>query len=124
MDPEYARKKALMDWIVDGMAGRHYQKPTGFRADREPDASWHRPSYHRPGVYGKETEEISEEERIEKCAMQKNLYAELVQGLKADPSRIDEANETIRATNQYFKAYGCPAMPEFEPPTPVFAKKR
>jgi len=27
MDPEYARKKALMDWIVDGMAGRHYQKP-------------------------------------------------------------------------------------------------
>jgi hypothetical protein len=27
MDPEYARKKALMDWIVDGMAGRHYPKP-------------------------------------------------------------------------------------------------
>jgi len=24
-------------------------KPLGWRADREPDASWHRPSYHRPG---------------------------------------------------------------------------
>jgi len=27
MDEEYARKKELMDWIVAGMAGRHYPKP-------------------------------------------------------------------------------------------------
>ncbi len=28
MDEEYARKKELMDWIVAGMAGRHYPKPS------------------------------------------------------------------------------------------------
>jgi len=27
MDPEYERKKALMDWIVAKLAGRHYPKP-------------------------------------------------------------------------------------------------
>jgi len=47
MDEEYARKKALMDAIVAKMAEKSYSKPLGFRADREPDASWYRPSNHK-----------------------------------------------------------------------------
>jgi len=56
MDEEYAKKKELMDWIVAGMAGRHYPKPSvpskanlaEYRAGREPAASWYRPNNHRP----------------------------------------------------------------------------
>jgi len=51
MDPEYARKKALMDWIVDGMAGRHYPKPS-LPADYRPNEIFHySPALKKTGGY-------------------------------------------------------------------------
>jgi len=38
------------------------RKLAGWRADREPDASWHRPSYHRPPYMDMEEESCSEGE--------------------------------------------------------------
>ena len=46
MDSEQARKQEMMARIVSGLA-----KPLGWRAGREPDATWHRPSLHRPGLH-------------------------------------------------------------------------
>jgi hypothetical protein len=46
--------------IVMGLRASHFQKPLGYRADREPDASWHRPSYHKPPEHERE---YTEEER-------------------------------------------------------------
>ncbi len=51
------------------------EKPVGFRADREPDASWHRPSNHRSP---------SADEQWEERLNQKNLEREMRQAEERD----------------------------------------
>jgi len=43
--------KSLAQRIVDRVVKNG--KPIGYRADREPDASWYRPSPHKPGQHFK-----------------------------------------------------------------------
>jgi len=122
MDEEQVRKRELMDWIVAGMAGNHYQKPTGFRADREPDASWYRPSTHRPGDYVPEAKEApSEAETRERCETHRKAYDRFVEGFLRNEGTLSELNEQIRILNNYFVPKGCPALPEIG--APAFSRR-
>jgi len=99
------------------------QKPAGWRAEREPDASWYRPSTHRLCAPGLEAEpEPSEEEKREKCGMQQVLYDMMEARVQKEPWLIDEANEQIESLNDYFKKFGCPEFPKFQYPSPMFSK--
>jgi hypothetical protein len=94
------------------------RKPLGYRADREPDASWHRPTYHRPGIYGREeeTEPVSEAERKERCERHRNFYEFVANDFFNNKMTLEQANKQIKELNTYFVPKGCPALPEFGAP--------
>jgi len=56
--------KSLAQRIVDRVVKNG--KPIGYRADREPDASWYRPSPHKPPKKGEIEYRRREEDRIQK----------------------------------------------------------
>jgi len=118
MDNEQAKKQEMMARIVSGLA-----KPLGWRADREPDATWHRPSSHRPGMYGP-SGKITAEDIAEKCRMQKEFQIKMNEAYQGGEHSVGEINEQVRLMNKYLKPYGCPATPEFPSPLPTITMKR
>lgn len=78
---------------------------------------------------GEKERQYTEQEKKEKCKLQKKLYDMLVDQfmknqLKDQPT-LEQVNTDIREMNEGFGTYGCPALPELEKrPMPTFAIKR
>ena len=71
-----------------------------------------------------EPDKISEEERKEKCELQKLAYDEAVSLFFNNKMTLEQLNEQIKMMNPYFVSKGCPELPPFEPPPPRFTMKR
>jgi len=102
--------------VMQILRGWGLEKPIGWRADREPDASWHRPSYHKPlnSIPEAEEETPSEAETKERCERHRRIYNGFVDSFfNGGQATLEQLNTQIRILNDYFVPKGCPAMPEF-----------
>jgi len=83
---------------------------------------------NEPGQTPEEESEYTEQDRMEKCLLQKEAYNHLLNEYKSnrleEGTTITDLNEQIRDMNRYFTSFGCPSLPELEPPPPTFAIKR
>ncbi|MCL1955819.1 MAG: hypothetical protein FWF63_00720 [Fibromonadales bacterium] len=81
-------------------------------------------SYAPQGTVENEPDKISEEERKEKCELQKLAYDESVNLFFNNKMTLEQLNKQIKMMNTYFVSKGCPELPPFEPPPPRFTMKR